>query len=101
MATVEQTPPLLDSPFAPEADDDDPPKVENAIKQEEEPMDISGETHVSQIDGPEESQGENDESNKLAENVKQLRVSRVQECPQWTNDELYRLMEACELPKSW
>ena len=84
------TPPIHESPFAPEAEDDLPTPLE---PNKDEPMEVSttNEPTPTTIE----------ETNELAGNVEQLHVCRVQQGPQWTNDELYRLVEACELPKSW
>jgi hypothetical protein len=88
MATItDNTSQVLDSPFAPEADDN-PSNI----------MEVS--TEQNDVSKPENEENPTDADN-LAENVEQLRVSRVQKGPQWTNDELYRLMEACEIPKTW
>jgi hypothetical protein len=107
MAAVEGTPPLIDnSPFEPEPNDEEeelpvPPKAEETNKTavEDEPMEVSAE--VPEDGDVKETEEVTETGNELAENVEQLQVSRIQEGPQWSNDELYRLMEACELPKSW
>jgi hypothetical protein len=70
MTAVEKTPNISDSPFAPEAEDE-----------EDEPMQVEQKEEVKVGD--------------VGTSIK------VQEAPQWTNDELYRLMDSCEFPRTW
>ncbi|KAI6190940.1 hypothetical protein M3Y97_00173200 [Aphelenchoides bicaudatus] len=79
MAAVEQTPPT-NNPFAPEAED----------IQDEEPMEVT-------TNEPTESTQNKDQELPAVKSAD----NQIQQVAQWTNDELVRLMEVCEQPRTW
>lgn len=92
METVEQTPPpQSNTSFRPEIEDDE------TLPEPEESMEVDVATQPTGKDENRESK----ETQRIQEATEKLAECRVQQGPQWTNDELVRLMEVCELPRTW
>jgi hypothetical protein len=80
MTAVEKAPKMADNPFAPEDDEDEPMEV----SEKKDEVRAEDENSVNKMEGA------NVEVN-----------TKLQQGPQWTNDELYRLMDSCEFPRTW